>query len=85
MNISKTLDYLRRQDALFKKRPELKKINEYGYQCLQELSALISIYRFGDIGFFEKHFGKLSRKTKKEIETFHASERQEYKQADLFT
>jgi hypothetical protein len=84
MDIQHALDYLRRQDEIFKKKPDLKNINKYGYQCLQELSAYISVCRFGNLDIFENLTGKLSRKTKKDIESFRESERSEFKQSELF-
>jgi hypothetical protein len=52
-------------EALYKQRPELKSINPFGYQCLQELSAIISVFRFGNLDIVEQLTGKLPRKTKR--------------------
>jgi hypothetical protein len=86
MDIKHLLSYLRRKEALYKQRPELKKINAYAYQCDQETSAIVSVFRFGNLDIVEQLTGKLSRKTKKAILAFRAEDAPdpEYRQDDLF-
>jgi hypothetical protein len=74
MDIQHVLEYLRRMEALYKQKPELKNVDSFGYQSLQELSAIVSIFRFGDLDVVERLTGKLPRKTKKAILDFRAGD-----------
>jgi hypothetical protein len=87
MDIQSLLEYLRRMEVLYKQRPELKTINRLSYQHLQELSAIISVFRFGNLDIVEQMTGRLSRNTKKAILAFRAGDipRPEYRQKELFT
>jgi hypothetical protein len=87
MDIKYLLSYLHRREALYKQRPELKKINAYAYQHDQEISAIVSIFRFGNLDMVEQLTGRLSRKTKKAILSFRAEDipELEYRQKELFT
>jgi hypothetical protein len=86
MDIQHILEYLRRKDALYKQRPELKTTDPFGYQCNQELSAIVSVFRFGNLDIVERLTGKLSRKTKKAIFAFRAGDapEPEYQQKRAF-
>jgi hypothetical protein len=86
MDIQHILEYLRCKEALYKQRPELKTIDPFGYQRDQELSAIVSVFRFGNLDTVERLTGKLSRKTKKAILAFRAEDvpEPEHQQKELF-
>jgi hypothetical protein len=74
-------------NTLYKQRPELKTIDPFGYQCNQELSAIVSVFRFGNLDIVEQLTGKLPRKTKKAILAFRAGDvpEPEHRQKEFFT
>jgi single-stranded DNA-specific DHH superfamily exonuclease len=41
-------------EALYKQRPDLKTINRLGYRHLQEVSAIVSVFRFGNFDVVEQ-------------------------------
>jgi hypothetical protein len=87
MDIQSLLEYLRRMEVLYKQRPDIKTISRLSYQHLQELSAIISVFRFGNLDIVEQLTGRLSRNTKKAILVFRTRDdpKSEYRQKELFT
>jgi hypothetical protein len=74
-------------EVFYKQRSELKIVNRLGYRHLQEVSAIVSVFRFGNLDVVEQLTGRLSRNTKKAILAFRAGDapRPEYRQKELFT